>query len=103
MLAAEHELLKKVLRTNLSAQELGLVNRVRQVEHVPNPKQTFKQLAQRATAARSGRHRNLEMNPIYSALGQQIGLDRLSSVPSYQDFVKDLKDTLKILGAIGTS
>lgn len=100
MLAAEHEVLKIVLKTRLSAQELGLVHRVRQVEHIANPKQTLKQLAQRATAERSGRHRNVDIHPIYVALGQQISLERLNNVPSYQEFVKDLKDALKTLNLI---
>lgn len=100
MLAAEHEVLKKVLRTNLSAQELWLINKVSQVERDPNPKQTLRQLVQKASSERSGRHRSIDLNPIYTALGQQIGLGRLNNVPSYQEFVRDLKVVLRTLNFI---
>src|SRR5713226_4980392 len=100
MLAADHDLLREVIGTSLRAQELGLVNRARQVESDPNPKQTLKQIMQRAYTERSRRHREVDLSPLYAPLGRRISLDRLNDVPSYQQFVDDLTATLRTLNLI---
>ena len=100
MLAADHDLLRKVIRTSIRAQDLGLINRVRQVESDPDPKQTLKQIMQRAYTERSHHHREVDLSPLYAPLGQRISLDRLSNVPSYQQFVDDLTATLRTLNLI---
>ena len=100
MLAADHDLLREVMGTNLSAQNLGLVNRARQVEADPNPKQTLKQIMQKAYAERPRRHREADINPLYALLGRQINLDRLINVPSYKQFMEDLTEALRSLELI---
>jgi hypothetical protein len=100
MLAADHVLLKRLIGTTMTTQDLGLVNKARQVESDPDPKQTLKRIIQRAHAERSSRHRDVDISPLYTALGNQMSLDRLNSVPSYQQFVADLTATLKILNLI---
>ena len=44
MLAAEHKLLREVLMTDMEAQELGLVNKVKQVESLSKPKEMLMKL-----------------------------------------------------------
>jgi len=100
MLAADHDLLRKVIGTSIRAQDLGLINRVRQVESDPDPKQTLKQIMHRAYTERSRRHREVDLSPLYAPLGRRISLDRLNDVPSYQQFVDDLTATLRTLNLI---
>jgi hypothetical protein len=97
MLAAEHDLLREVIGTSLRPQELGLVNRARQVESDPNPKHTLRLIMQRAHSAHSRRHYIVNLDRLYLPLGRRISLDRLSNVPSYRQFVDDLTETLQFL------
>jgi len=90
-------LLLKLMRTNMKPQELGLVSKARQVESDPDPKQTLRTIMQKACAERSRRRRDIDLEPLYAALGYQISLDRLRQVPSYQQFVQDLTTTLQAL------
>ncbi len=100
MLAADHDLLREVIGTSIRARDLGLVNRVRQVESDPDPKQTLKQIMHRAYAERSRRHREVDLSSLYAPLGRRISLDRLSNVPSYKRFVDDLTATLRTFNLI---
>jgi hypothetical protein len=100
MLAADHDLLREVIGTSLRAQELGLVNRARQVESDPNPKQTLKQIMQRAYSERPHRRHDIDLNRLYLPLGRRISLERLSYVPSYKQFEKDLTETFIALNLI---
>jgi hypothetical protein len=49
---------------------------------------------QRALANRTRRHRRHYIGELYEPLAQQISLERLGQVPSYQQFVKDLDQKL---------
>ena len=100
MLAADHDLLRREIGTSISAQNLGLVNRARQVESDPDPKQTLKEIIRKANAERSRRRREVDLMSLYAPLGRGINLERLGNVPSYKQFVKDLTETLKILNLI---
>ena len=72
----------------------------RQIESDPDPKQTLKQIMQRAYTGRSRRHREVDLSPLYAPLGRRISLDRLNDVPSYHQFVDDLTATLRTLNLI---
>lgn len=100
MLAANHDLFREILGTNAKSQELGLVNRARQVESIQDPKQTLRQVLQRASSHSSRRHRETNLYPLYLAMGRRIDLDRLQSVPSYHQFVQDLTEVLAKLDFI---
>ena len=100
MLAADHDLLRREIGTSISAQNLGLVSKARQVESDPDPKRTLKELIRKANAERSRRRREVDLNALYAPLGRGISLERLGNVPSYEEFVKDFTRTLKILNLI---
>jgi hypothetical protein len=100
MLAADHDLLRREIGTSISAQNLGLVNRARQVESDPDPKQTLKEIIRKANAERSRRRREVDLMSLYAPLGRGINLERLGNGPSYKQFVKDLTETLKILNLV---
>jgi hypothetical protein len=100
ILAADYDLFKQVLATKVDAHGLGLVSKVKQVEADPDPKQTLKQVVQKARAQFSKRHRDIDFSEIHIAFGRQISLERLSHVPSYKQFVDDLTTTLKSLQLI---
>jgi hypothetical protein len=100
MLADQETLLQRVIGTSMNAQSLGLPTRMRQIEADANPKSTFNQAVQRAYQHRSRRHRNIDVTPYYESLAQQIKLERLLLLSSYQQFVQDLTDSLKVLNFI---
>jgi hypothetical protein len=100
MLAADHALFQEIIGTNMRPQELGLVNRARQVESIQDPKQALRQILQRAGSHSSRRHQNTDIHPLYLALGRRIDLDRLYNVPSYRRFVEDLTEALARLDFI---
>jgi hypothetical protein len=100
MLADQETLLQRVIGTSMNAQSLGLPTRARQIEADADPKSTFNRVVQRAYQHRSRRHRQIDITPYYESLAQQIKLERLHFLPSYQQFVKDLTDTLKTLNFI---
>ncbi len=56
--------------------------------------------SRKVLAERSHRHREVDLRPLYAPLGQRISLDRLSNVPSYQQFVDDLTATLRTLNLL---
>ncbi len=100
MLADQETLLQRVIGTSMNAQSLCLPTRARQIEADADPKSTFNLAVQRAYQHRSRRHRHIDITSYYESLAQQIKLERLHFLPSYQQFVKDLTDTLKTLNFI---
>ena len=97
---ADFEVLQKVLRTDLKAQDLGLPERARQVEMVARPKQVLEQAMIKAQAQRSRRHQQVDIGTLYEPMGEKISLERLNQVPSYKQFVADLTETLKLLNLL---
>jgi hypothetical protein len=93
----DSEALRKVIRTNIDEQALGLPTRARQIESDPDPKQTLHQILQNALAHYPRRRRGIVLGTIYEPLARQLSLERLSALPAYQQFVKDMTETLIIL------
>jgi len=100
MLAADHDVLRDVLQTDMKAQDLGLVSKVKQIESEPKPKEKLDQIIQRARGDRSRRRYQISRKDLYEPLGRRISLERLNDVPSYKQFVKDLTLALKNLKLI---
>lgn len=95
-LLADPEALCQVIGTRMTPAELNLPTQVHQVESDPNPKQTLAQAVQRATAQR-GRRRKMKVAELYGPLARTISLERLRSVPAYQQFVDDMSHILVVL------
>ncbi len=100
MLAADHKVLQNVLLTDIKAQELGLVSKVKLVESEPRPKEKLDQMIQKARGSRSQRRYQLRREDLYEPLGRRINLERLNDVPSYKQFVDDFMAVLKVLKLI---
>ena len=98
-LLADSEALLKIIGTNLTAHELHLPIQAHQVESDPDPKQTLKQVVQQVTKRRK-RRRTLRVSELFAPLASTISLERLRSVPAYQQFVTDISATLVALHLI---
>ena len=94
--------LQETIGTTMTAQELGVPAKAKQVETDSNPKQTLHLVLQKAYAHHSKRqrHNQASLGTLYSLLGRQINLERLKQVPSYRKFENDLTETLKKLAII---
>ncbi len=90
---ADPDTLREVIGTDISSQNLGLPARAALVELDAHPKHTLSEVVRRANASRS-RRRPIDLSTRYERLAREIRLDRLSNVPSYKQFVKDLAKTL---------
>ena len=97
---ADHEVLREVLGTNVSAQNLGLPEKARLVEANPDPKAAINKVIAIAYAKRSKRHRKVYWNELYESLAQEIRLERLKEVPAYKHFEEDLTEVLITLNVI---
>ena len=94
---ADYRALQETIGTDITPQNLGLPAKPAQVEADANPKGTLKEVISRAVANRPRHRRKLDFNTRQEALARRINLDILTSVPSYQQFVYDLKNILTIL------
>jgi Domain of unknown function (DUF4276) len=96
---ADHEILRAELRTDLSADELGIPEKARHVESISRPKIRLKDVVSRVNKQLRP-HQRIDMNSLYEPPGKNIRLERLNQLEAYRQFVKDLTVTLKILKLI---
>jgi hypothetical protein len=99
-LLIDNEALRSVIGTKMKAHELGLATKARQIEADSNPKQTLKNIVQKAYAHRSRRHQEVDLSIIYRSLGRVIRLEQLENLKAYNQFVHALTETLKKLTLI---
>ena len=81
MLAADHDVLRDVLQTDMKAQDLGLASKIKQVESEPKPKEKLDQIIQRARGDRSRRQAGHRM-PRLRARGESPGPSAVSRAPA---------------------
>lgn len=81
------------LRQVIGTRDLHLPLQAHQVESDPDPKQTLKDVVQRATAQRR-RRRAIRVSDMFAPLARTISLEHLRSVPAYQQFVVDMSAAL---------
>jgi len=92
---ADKELLKKMIGTNKTDAELGIN---RQPESIANPKELIEFVIRTARQEiTKRRRRDLTISELYFPMGQAIELDKLDSLPSYQDFMKNVKEAFRKL------
>ena len=90
---ADPEALRAVVGTRASVGDLGLPAHAREVESDPDPQRTLAEAVRNALAPRP-RRRRIVTGDIFEPLARQINLERLGTVPAYQQFASDLTDTL---------
>lgn len=94
---ADGEALRMVLGTDLPSDLLGVPKRADELERDANPKQTLAGAITQALAARPQRRRRLDRADLDEPLARQIHLEHLSRLPSYRQFVADLRQALQHL------
>jgi hypothetical protein len=97
---ADHERLLAEVRTTMHPPMLGIPERAIQVESIAKPKQLLKEVVRKAYASQNSRRRDTGIDFLYEPIGERISLERLRQLPSYQQFVVDLTETLVILDFI---
>lgn len=102
-LLADYRALLEEIGTDMRARDLGLPERARQVEAIARPKERLKQAVGRAFAERSRHQRSSDISFLYEPMGNNISLERLGNVPSYQKFKNDLMETLISINIISRS
>lgn len=88
-LLADGQALRDALGVRWSDVEMGLPTNPRQVEQVPDPKQTLDNVMRRVSRS-TGDH--------LGQLGELVALDRLSLVPAYRQWWRDTGNALRALG-----
>lgn len=94
---ADYSASQETIGTNMSPRDLGLPARPALVEEYANPKRALQEVISRAIANRSQRRRRFDISSHQEALARRINLETLALVPSYQEFVNDLKNILSAL------
>jgi hypothetical protein len=97
---ADYELLLAEIGTTLTPTKLGIPTNPELVESIVNPKNKLKEVVRAAYASRTKRRRKSDIDFLYEPIGDRISLERLKQVPSYQEFVVDLTETLVTLNFI---
>jgi len=90
-----------VTRSTVSTDDLPLPHRAGDVERITDPKQCLDQAVRICHAPRRGAV--LKGYEFLGLLGERVSLERLSLVPSFQAFTRDLTDALGRLGCFGTA
>lgn len=95
---ADKALLKTEIGTNLTDEELGL-NRT--PESVANPKEMVANAIRTARLEfTKRRRRDLTIADLYLPIGQMIELNKLATLPSYQDFQKNVRNSFERLNLL---
>lgn len=93
---ADKSLLKKQIGTELSDAELGINKKP---EKIARPKEVIEGAIRTAREEFRQRIRGkLTISELYLPIGQQIGLDKLETIPSYVKFKNSVVDSLRVLG-----
>ena len=91
---ADRDVLREVLGTQLSDQELNLYG---DPERYADPKGKLNE-ALRVVKEGKGPHLRVDISSLYNRLGQVIPLESLNRLPSYQRFRADLVEALQQIG-----
>ena len=92
---ADTELLKKQIGTDKSAHDLGLQ---RAPESVANPKDVIREAIRIARADMTKRRRrDLSISELYLPIGQEIDIEIICKLSSYQKFTENMKEAFRIL------
>jgi len=92
---ADYQSLLMVIGTEMHPREFGIPEKAYQVESIAKPKRKLEEAMRKAYASRTKRRRKTDIDFLYEPMGERISLERLSQVPSYQQFIEDLTQTLE--------
>jgi len=93
---ADGNAIRAVYGTTLSDEQLGIPDRTRDVEAIPDPKQKLLEVLENALPRRSKRRRPIHLR----AIGERVSLTVLRGIPSFQRFETDLRRVLLDAGLL---
>lgn len=96
---SDQEILRAEIRTGMTAYELGIPEKAKQVELISKPKLKLNEAVSKVNRQLRPNQR-IDVYELYEPLGKKIRLERLSQLTAYQQFVDDLTVTLKKLNLI---
>ena len=92
---ADLEALFNVIGTSVSPRDISLPNSPSQVESITHPKRKLQEVLNFAVGGSSRRRRKTrDVGRLYEPLARGIDLERLSGVPAFRKFQKDLTQVL---------
>lgn len=95
---ADKELLKEEMGTRMSDEELG-INRM--PELYLDPKATIIQAIGKSNRTTTRRHRkDLDISELYASIGARLELEKLHLLPSYRQFVDEVREAYRQLGLL---
>jgi len=96
---ADYEVICTEVRTDLTARELGIPEKAKQVEAISKPKLRLNEAVSKINKQLRPQQK-IEVYSLYEPPGRKIRLERLMQLSAYQQFVNDLTDTMKTLNLI---
>lgn len=96
-LMADFDLLKDKINSNKSNSELGLPSRFNQIEKIANPKEAIIQAIRLSQENLSRRRKRITIADLYSPISQELSIDSLNKLPSYESFAREVKIALSRL------
>ena len=94
---ADIDLLREIIYTSKSIEELQLPNHYRQIEQLNNPKQTIKNALTIAFSEFSRRRKKIDISELYVPISQRIDLNILNNLSSYIKFKTSARQALRFL------
>lgn len=101
-LMADFDLLKKKLGTTLNNSELGLPVRTSLIESLSNPKDIINCAINKASEDMSRRRRRLSISQLYSPISQEILIEKLISLSSFNCFLNEVITSLNNINYLNT-
>lgn len=96
---ADYETLCMEVRTDLTAREVGIPEKAKQVEAISKPKLRLHDAVTKMNKQLRPQQR-IDVSSLYEPLGRKIRLERLMQLSAYQQFVNDLTGIMKSLNLI---
>lgn len=95
---ADTELLRNKIGTKLTSAQLGLPNRINQIESISDPKYVINSAIRIAQSHSTKRRRhNLSISNLYSPISQEISIGHLEKLSSFLHFKEGVRESFKRL------
>ena len=93
---SDKELLKSLINTDLSNQDLNFTYQIGNIENVANPKERVEAAISTHRNYTPPRRRKLipTLSELYEPFSQQVSVDSISRVPSCQQLIEDIRNVI---------
>ena len=95
----DKELLKDLLETNLSYQELELTYQIKRIETIGDPKAVIQRAINnhRERLSPRKRKRAVKLPDLYERFGTEVRIEKLMQIPSFETYERDLRSVLEAI------